>query len=195
MNARDTILAAVRRNLPRPSVPLPDPPRFPTKSVDVIDGFRRALEEMGGRSFEVADSQQARAKVHELFPEVKVICSAVSEVPGTRRIEAVRDPHELKDVDVGVVRSPLGVAEAGAVWLTQAQLTVTALGVLAQHLVVLLDPAAILATLHEAYERLDVAADAYGVFMAGPSATGDIEGVIVPGAQGARTLTVLLVAP
>jgi len=83
MNARDTILAAVRRNLPRPSVPLPDPPRFPTKSVDVIDGFRRALEEMGGRSFEVADSQQARAKVHELFPEVKVICSAVSEVPGT----------------------------------------------------------------------------------------------------------------
>jgi len=195
MNARDTILAAVRRNLPRPSVPLPDPPRFPTKSVDVIDGFRRALEEMGGRSFEVADSQQARAKVHELFPEVKVICSAVSEVPGTRRIEAVRDPHELKDVDVGVVRSPLGVAEAGAVWLTQVQLTVTALGVLAQHLVVLLDPAAILATLHEAYERLDVAADAYGVFMAGPSATGDIEGVIVPGAQGARTLTVLLVAP
>ena len=107
----------------------------------------------------------------------------------------MRDPHELKDVDVGVVRSPLGVAEAGAVWLTQAQLTVTALGVLAQHLVVLLDPAAILATLHEAYERLDVAADPYGVFMAGPSATGDIEGVIVPGAQGARTLTVLLVAP
>ncbi len=107
----------------------------------------------------------------------------------------MRDPHELNDVDVGVVRSPLGVAEAGAVWLTQAQLKVTALGVLAQHLVVLLDPAAIVATMHEAYERLDVAADPYGVFMAGPSVTGDIEGVIVPGAQGARTLTVLHVAP
>jgi L-lactate dehydrogenase complex protein LldG len=49
--------------------------------------------------------------------------------------------------------------------------------------------------MHDAYERLDVAADPYGVFMGGPSATGDIEGVIVPGAQGARTLTVLLVAP
>jgi len=31
--------------------------------------------------------------------------------------------------------------------------------------------------------------------MAGPSATGDIEGVIIHGAQGARSLTVLLLAP
>ena len=30
--------------------------------------------------------------------------------------------------------------------------------------------------------------------MAGPSATGDIEGVVIHGAQGARSLTVLLMA-
>jgi len=75
-----------------------------------------------------------------------------------------------------VVRSPLGVAEAGAVWLTQGELVVSALGVLSQHLVVLLDPAAIVATMHDAYGRIDLAASPYGVFMAGPSATGDIEG-------------------
>ena len=34
-----------------------------------------------------------------------------------------------------------------------------------------------------------------GVFLAGPSATGDIEGVIIHGARGARSLTVLLLAP
>src|SRR5271157_2166859 len=94
-----------------------------------------------------------------------------------------------------VVRSPLGVAEAGAVWLTQGELVVSALGVLSQHLVVLLDPAAIVATMHDAYGRIDLAASPYGVFMAGPSATGDIEGVIIHGAQGARSLTVLLLAP
>jgi L-lactate dehydrogenase complex protein LldG len=32
------------------------------------------------------------------------------------------------------------------------------------------------------------------VFLAGPSATGDIEGVLIHGAQGARSLTVLLFA-
>jgi L-lactate dehydrogenase complex protein LldG len=134
------------------------------------------------KPFEVADAAAARAKVAELFPAAKVVCSAVPEIPGTRRIETVRDPHELADVDVGVMRSPLGVAKAGAIWVTQAELVVNALGVLSQHLVVLLDPAAIVETMHDAYERLDLAASPYGVFMAGPSATGDIEGVIVHGA-------------
>jgi L-lactate dehydrogenase complex protein LldG len=150
---------------------------------------------MGGRSFEVQGAAAAKAKVVELFPTAKVVCSAAPEVPGTRRIQDVRDPHELNDVDVGVVRSPLGVAEAGAIWLTQEELIVNALAVLSQHLVVLLDPAAIVDTMHDAYERLNLTASPYGVFLAGPSATGDIEGVIIHGAQGARSLTVLLLAP
>jgi L-lactate dehydrogenase complex protein LldG len=140
----------------------------------------------------VADAAAAQSQVAELFPTARVVCSAVSEVPGTRRVEDVRDPHELNDVDVGVVRSPLGVAEAGAVWITQDSLVVNALAVLSQHLVVLLDPAAIVDTMHDAYGRIDLTASPYGVFLAGPSATGDIEGVIIHGAQGARSLTVLL---
>jgi hypothetical protein len=72
--------------------------------------------------FEVADAAAARAKVAELFPAAKVVCSVVPEIPGTRRIETVRDPHELADVDVGVMRSPLGVAKAGAISVTQAEL-------------------------------------------------------------------------
>jgi L-lactate dehydrogenase complex protein LldG len=218
MSARDAILAAVRKNLPRPAVPLPDPSepehkgsvgglgykehftrmpevrRSPARDEPTLPYFRRQLEAMGGRSFEVQGGEAARAKVAELFPTAKVVCSAVPEVPGTRRIEDVRDPHDLNDVDVGVVRSPLGVAEAGAVWLTQAELVVNALAVLSQHLVVLLDPAAVVETMHDAYGRLDLTASPYGVFLAGPSATGDIEGVIIHGAQGARSLTVLLLA-
>jgi L-lactate dehydrogenase complex protein LldG len=42
---------------------------------------------------------------------------------------------------------------------------------------------------------IDVATSPYGVFLAGPSATGDIEGVIIHGAQGERSPTVLLLAP
>ncbi len=195
MSPRDTILAAVRCNLPRPAVPLPEFLGFPGAGEPILPHFRRQLEAMGGRSFDVADGEAARAKVAELFPTAKVVCSAVSEIPGTRRVEDVRDPRELNDVDVGVVRSPLGVAEGGAVWLTQGELVLSALGVLSQHLVVLLDPAAIVETMHDVYGRIDLAASPYGVFMAGPSATGDIEGVIIYGAQGARSLTVLLLAP
>jgi L-lactate dehydrogenase complex protein LldG len=219
MNPREAILAAVRRNLPRPAAPLPEVPGtdrkgikscfgykehfnrlpevpgFPDEGEPILPYFRKQLEAMGGRSFEVQGATATRAKVAELFPAAKVICSAVPEVPGTRRVKDVRDPHELNDVDVGVVRSPLGVAEAGAVWLTQDSLVVNALAVLSQHLVVLLDPAAIVDTMHDAYGQIDLTASPYGVFLAGPSATGDIEGVIIHGAQGARSLTVLLLAP
>ena len=219
MSPRDAILSAVRRNLPRPAVPLPEVPGtnrkgiktclgykehfnrlpevpdFPDEGEPILPYFRKQVEAMGGRSFEVADAATSRAKVAELFPDAKVICSAVPEVLGTRRVEDVCDPHELNDVDVGVVRSPLAVADAGAVWLTQRELVVNSLGVLSQHLIVLLDPVAIVDTLYDAYGKLDLTACPYGVFLAGPSATGDIEGVIIHGAQGARSLTVLLLAP
>ena len=126
----------------------------------------------------MAGAAAVRAKNAELFPEAKVICSAVTEMPGTRRVGDVRDPHDLADVDVDVVRSRLGVAEAGAVRLADADLVVDSLGVLTQHLVVL----------------LDLASSSYGVFTAGPSATADVEGVVNYGAQGARTMTILLLA-
>jgi L-lactate dehydrogenase complex protein LldG len=154
--------------------------------------FKQELQAIGGGSFELANALAAQAKVKELFPNARVICSAAPELPGTRQISDVHDPHELADVDVGIVRSPLVVAEAGAVWVTQKELVINALGVLSQHLIVLLDPAAIVPTMHEAYNRIELTASPYGVFLAGPSATGDIEGVMVRGAQGARSLTVFL---
>jgi L-lactate dehydrogenase complex protein LldG len=66
-----------------------------------------------------------------------------------------------------------------------------ALGFLAQHLVVLLDPTHIVATLHDGYADARVAAARYAIFMTGPSATADIEGVLIHGAQGIRSLTVI----
>ena len=83
------------------------------------------------------------------------------EIAGTRRVEKVRDPHELAHVDVGIVRAQFGVPETGAIWLTQEDLVVDALAVLSQHLIVLLDPVQIVG---ETY---------YGCFMMGPSAASD----------------------
>jgi len=123
------------------------------------------------------------------------VCSATPEVKGNRALGDVRRPAELDDVDVAVVRAVFGVAETGSVWLTETQFKVNALGFLAQHLVVLLDPAQIVGNLHDAYAQTAHFAARYGVLMTGPSATADIEGVLIHGAQGIRTLTIVAVAP
>ncbi len=219
-SAREQILAAVRQALPKPAVELPDVPAesrqhaaqggvgyggnldtleevrdFPQPGEPLTPYFERQLAAMGGRSFTIRDAAAAQGKVEELFPNAKTVCSVAEAIPGTHILQKGADPHSVADVDVAIVRSRLGIAEAGAIWLTDADLLVSSLGVLTQHLIVLLDPAAIVPTLHEAYSRnIDLAEAAYGVFMAGPSATGDIEGVIIHGAQGARSLTVFLMS-
>ena len=78
--------------------------------------------------------------------------------------------------------------------LSDADLHVNAGAYLAQHLIVLLDPADIVVNLHHAYRRPEFWDGHYASFHTGPSATADIEGVLIHGAQGVRSLSVLPLA-
>jgi L-lactate dehydrogenase complex protein LldG len=193
-NSREQILSDIRANIPRDPVEHPQIPVFRKADAHLKSTFEKHLQEAGGAAHDLGNPTEAQAKLASLHPTAQVICSAVPEIPGTRRVEAVRDPHELADVDVGVVRAQFGVADSGAVWLTQEDLIVNSLGFLSQHLVVLLDPEKIVADMHEAYARVHLDNTAYGCFMMGPSATGDIEATLVHGAQGARSLNLFFLA-
>lgn len=61
--------------------------------------------------------------------------------------------------------------------------------------VVLLDPTHIVGNLHQAYRDRRFWTARYAVLVTGPSATADIEGVLIHGAQGVRSLTVAMVPP
>jgi L-lactate dehydrogenase complex protein LldG len=193
--SRDVILNAIRCNLPKQQVEHPPIPVFRRPERPLKAEFERHLQEAGGAAHDVGSVAEAQAKLIALHPGAKVVCSAVPEIPGTRRAETVHDPHELADVDVGVVRARFGVGESGAVWLTQEDLAVDALGFLSQHLIVLLDPHEIVPDMHEAYRRVRLNETAYGCFIMGPSATADVEATLVHGAQGARSLNVFLLPP
>jgi L-lactate dehydrogenase complex protein LldG len=188
--SRETILNAIRDNLPQQRVEHPGIPNFQRPSGSVKLAFEQHLQQAGGSAHNLGSAAEVETKLMALHPGAKVICSAVPEIAGTRRVETVHDSHELADVDVGVVRAQFGVAESGAVWLTQEDLIVDGLAFLSQHLIVLLDPEQILADMHEAYRRVRLDETAYGCFMMGPSATADVEATLVHGAQGARSLNV-----
>jgi L-lactate dehydrogenase complex protein LldG len=194
MSAREDILARVRNNRPAGGHALPLIPRFAILGDEQgrLETFSSALQAMGGRLCRSSEISTPLAWIREQFPHAKIICSAVPEVPGDRAWSAVRKPQDLADVDVAVVRAVLGVAESGSVLFTEAELHVNTLAYLAQHLVVLLHESAIVPGLQDAYTHPVFRTARYAVFHTGPSATGDIEGVLIHGAQGVRSLTVIV---
>ena len=189
-SSRGQILFNIRLFLPEKKVDHPQVPVFPRRNSPLRSDFEQRLREAGGASQVVSNDGDALSMLRALHPDAKVICSAVPEITGTRNIHDVQDPHELADVDVGVFRAQFGVAESGAVWITQEDLVVNALAFLSQHLVVLLDPEQIVPDMHEAYRRVQLNNTAFGCFMMGPSATADVEATLIHGAQGARSLNV-----
>jgi L-lactate dehydrogenase complex protein LldG len=193
MKSRDDILARVRKNQPA-ARPLPEVPVYDAGRPASLATFTASLVRMGGKVVEPPADGDLDALLARLFPSAKVVCSAAPEVRGNRPIGDVRAPRELADVDVGVVRAVFGVAETGSVWLSETEYGIEALGFLSQHLVVLLDPSAIVTNLHRAYRHRGFFEARYAVLMTGPSATADIEGVLIHGAQGIRTMTIIPMA-
>ena len=193
MSSRDAILAAVRANQPAPAPAIPTIPLFERTAHSLLDEFRENLTSMGGKLAPALDAGGLDAWLRAQFPDAAVICSATPDVRGTRPLDSGAQPAELADVDVGVVRAAFGVAETGSVWLSEEELQVNALAYLAQHLVILLDPARIVGNLHQAYRDPRFNTARYAVLVTGPSATADIEGVLIHGAQGVRSLTVAMI--
>jgi L-lactate dehydrogenase complex protein LldG len=103
------------------------------------------------------------------------------------------DPHDLESLEVAILDGQFGVAENGAIWLEDMQLGLRALPFATEHLVIVLDRKMLEDTMHQGYEKIAAAHSGFGLVLAGPSKTADIEQSLVIGAQGAKSLRVVLV--
>ncbi len=192
MSGRDDILASIRTNLPRVDRPLPHVPLFDDDTpASLLSAFKDSLHRMGGVFLDPPAAGDILAPVRAKIANAKIVCSTVPEIAGNRDIAAIGVPHDLADVDFAIVHASFAVAETGSVLLSETDLRVNAVAYLAQHLIVLLDPADIVVNLHHAYRRPEFHDRHYACFHTGPSATADIEGVLIHGAQGVRSLSVL----
>jgi L-lactate dehydrogenase complex protein LldG len=192
MSSREDILQAIHLNRPQLERPLPVIPLFDdAPPPSLLAAFRQNLERMGGLFLEPPASGDPLAPVRAKIASAKEVCSTLWEIAGNRNIADVQTSQELADIDFAIVRASFAVAETGSVLLSDADLRVNAVAYLAQHLIVLLDPADIVINLHHAYRRPEFRERRYAAFHTGPSATADIEGVLIHGAQGVRSLSVL----
>jgi L-lactate dehydrogenase complex protein LldG len=193
MSSRETILNAIERNKPTPA-PLPDLSRLETTEADLLKRFTTVAVGIGSKVFEVADYSQIEALLQKQFSESKRIISMVPTLQTfTENQELLSaDPHALENVDLAVLEASLAVAENSAIWISEEQAGQRVLPFICQHLSIIIRQEDIVADMHKAYKKMESNAYGYGVFIAGPSKTADIEQSLVLGAHGPRSLSIFI---
>ena len=192
MNSREKILASIKQNQPERQS-LPDIHQLaPIKYDDVEQQFCRVLEAIGGTVQRIDSLQDIPAYIKEHYKEGHRLVSTIAGIDGLALITPDMDPHQLETVQLAVVSGVFGVAENGSIWLTEENMSVRALPFICQHLAVVLSKKNIVQHMHEAYSRIANENYGFGVFIAGPSKTADIEQSLVLGAHGPAGMTVFL---
>lgn len=190
MSSRNEILKRVKEAQPE-LIAMPADLTSTTKGS--LEKFMQVLESIGGKVVLMNEGEEVSQKLKALFPSATRVVSSIQSLDAFflhDHAEIVH--HSLEDVDIAIIEAQFGVAENGAVWVREEDTKIRVLPFIAENLVVLLDKANIVADMHQAYERVAYDAYGFGVFIAGPSKTADIEQSLVLGAHGPKSMTILV---
>jgi L-lactate dehydrogenase complex protein LldG len=192
MNSREKILASVKKNQPAIQ-PLHELNFLSSPPGNLKEKFIKTLTGIGGTVLQVNDWKEIAAHIKQEFPISSRIINTVQELNSDFGIlTSESNPQNFKDVNLAILQGEFGVAENGAIWLTNASMGDQVLPYITEHLILIIRQDAIVPTLHEAYEKIGNANYTLGTFLAGPSKTADIEQSLVLGAHGSKSLLVYL---
>ena len=190
---RDKILHTIKQNKPKSSVPIPEwKSEYASRNLTKV--YKEKVEQISARCIEIDDWILLAKWVKDHYESSKIIVSPIEGLDQLNTIDlaAVKDPVELKTVELAILQGQLGVAENGAVWLEETEMVHRVLPFITQHLILVLRKENIVEDMHQAYHQINLDRIGFGVFIAGPSKTADIEQSLVIGAHGARSCTVVL---
>lgn len=193
MSAREQILSAVRSARPAlrplPHIGLNAITHYP----DPLAVFSKTLEGIGGKLVVDNAMEELQKRVQEAREKGLRVWGMDTGFGEEKEISNASTAAELESIEISCIRASIGVAENGAVWIPESVLPNRLLPFICQHLCIILSKAAIVSTMHQAYQVVDSFGEGFGLFLAGPSKTADIEQSLVIGAHGARSLTVYLI--
>jgi len=191
--SRQKILAAIKRNKPS-NTPLPELSTFSQNATDLAAAFELAGTTNKCRVVSTPTRSAITNLILALYPDAKMVATLAKGVEtGNVDMKVIDTPRDLERVDLAIVDGLLGVAENSAVWVTEQELGHRILPFITQHLIIVLPKSKLVWNMNEAYAKITIDETGFGVFIAGPSKTADIEQSLVIGAQGPRSSMVILV--
>lgn len=192
MTSREKILNAVCSNQPV-LTPLPTLHSFAPYFGDLLEKFTEVLTSIGAEVVVVDGYETIIDHVKKQFPGDVLFASTIPQLAVLAALKTdYTKPHDLENTELAIVAAQFGVAENGAVWLTEQELPERVLPFIPQHLAAVLRKETLVATMHDAYRVIGDQQYGWGSFIAGPSKTADIEQSLVLGAHGPRTMTVFI---
>lgn len=194
MNARGNILRSIAKSKIAPTV-YPETLISSKKSRSgLIDEFIQMNRVAGGSVIETDDLGLIKKDINQSVKNREYFVNTIAAAGQTNKdINEFSDAFSLASVYKVYIRSTLGVAENGSVWLGESDMVNRLLPFICEHLVIVLDSNSIVSNMHDAYKLLKISEEGYGVFISGPSKTADIEQSLVIGAHGPKSLLVYLV--
>lgn len=193
MSSKEAILNKIKQNQPTEVSNLPNLNVLGGEDFEVISMYKSVLKGIGGEGVEVANFAEIVNYIKAHYNLEKRIITTIPELSEIALLDWTNDdPHSLKDVELNIVKAHFGVSENGALWITDDVMGQRVSTFIPQYLAIVVDKKNIVATMHQAYDRIGNQEYGFGTFIAGPSKTADIEQSLVLGAHGARGLIVFL---
>lgn len=191
---RSLILKSIKENKPTLiSLPEIDLNAF-EENVDLLEVFKKNVASVGGNVKELNQIQDLDLEIKNRYPNTKRIFSQIPESDlGNVQISEQTKPQDLENLDLAILKGVFGVAENGAVWISDEQFSIRILPFITNDLVLILQKKDLCLHMHQAYKIIANRTRTFGLFISGPSKTADIEQCLVIGAQGAISLTIFLV--
>lgn len=194
MSSRETILAAVKANQPERTA-LPDISLFEHRAPASLQKFATVLTTIGGKIAYVSGYDEIAQIIDAQYGKDVRVVSPITELKALspENLEDIVSVHDFHNVEIAILKGHFGVAENGAVWITEHEMLHRVLPFVTQHLSLVINEDAIVPTMHHAYELINKITYGFGAFIAGPSKTADIEQSLVIGAHGPRSMTVFVI--
>ena len=139
MTSKEKILKNIKDNNIVKNVKLPSYENFGIKFDNKFETFSTMIESVGGKAL-LIEKDKLDETIKALYPEEKQIASNVDFCSlGNFDANSYDDAHDLKDIDLAIVKGNFAVAENGAIWMKNQNNRHRALYFIAQNIVIVID--------------------------------------------------------